>query len=484
MTKSPNKRVLLILFILIFPISLFNYIDLTQANALGVFTSVVLLWFSEIIPLAATGLMVPCLAVLTGVMDPTSAFAPFGNQILFLFVGSFLIAQAMQKHGWDKRMAYIILSSPYLGRTPNGLVLIISLICWFLSMWISNTATCAIVTPMAIGILNTLSDNFEDRKSFKNFSIRLMLVCAFASSIGGMATPVGSPPNLLAIQFLAAKGIHIDFFQWMFFALPISLIMLVALHFILKWRYPVAHVSLVSIKVLFNRKLVEMGAIRRSEWQVGACFLIAVILWVSPGLVKSMAPDSDLYIFLKDHFPMGIVALISSLILFILPDEHGVPNITWEDAKQIDWGTIMIFGGGLVMGAILDQSGLAVKFGSVIFAGGLDNIALTGATAILAGILISEFSSNTASTSIIVPILLGTFASVDPAATKMLVVACAFGASFGFMLPVSTPPNAIVFSTGRIPLKQMARTGVIFDISGFILIFLFIVLIFPRLGLL
>ncbi len=465
------------------PITIYNLLGLDEANALGVFTTVVLLWFTEIIPLAATGLMVPCLAVLSGVITPGIAFAPFGNQILFLFVGSFLIAQAMQKHGWDRRVAYIILSSPYLGRTPNGLILIIALICWFLSMWISNTATCAIVTPMAIGILNTLSDNFEDRESFQNFSTRLMLICAFASSIGGMATPVGSPPNLLAIQFLAAKGINIDFFQWMFFALPISLIMLVNLHFILKWRYPVNDIALTKIKVLFHRKLVEMGPIRRSEWQVGACFLIAVTLWISPGLVKAMAPESEFYVFLKTHFPMGIVALISSLLLFILPDEHGVPNITWEDAKVIDWGTIMIFGGGLVMGAILDQSGLATKFGSVLFAGGLDNIILTGATAIGAGILISEFSSNTASTSIIVPILMGTFAGIDPTATKMLVVACAFGASFGFMLPVSTPPNAIVYGTGRIQLKEMIKSGVLFDISGFFLILLFVVIIFPKLGL-
>jgi sodium-dependent dicarboxylate transporter 2/3/5 len=208
-----------------------------------------------------------------------------------------------------------------------------------------------------------------------------------------------------------------------------------------------------------------------------------VILWISPGLVKAIAPESVLYTFLKSHFPMGIVALLASLILFILPDENGDHNVTWNDAKLIDWGTIMIFGGGLAMGSILDKSGLAAQFGSILFAGGLDNLMFTGITAIAAGILISEFSSNTASTAIIVPILLGTFAGIDPSAAKMLVIACAFGASFGFMLPVSTPPNAIVYGTGKLPLKHMIKTGVFFDITGFAIIFLFVVVLFPKLGL-
>ena len=449
----------------------------------ALFCSIVLLWFSEIIPLAATGLMVPTLAILYGVTHVKLAFAPFGNQILFLFIGSFLLAKSMEKHQWDKRMAYLLLSSKWGAQTPFGLSLQISLICWVLSMWISNTASCAIATPMVLGLVNSLKDEFPKEQDRNNLTIKLLLISAFASSIGGMATPVGSPPNLMAIQFLADKGIEISFFNWMLFGLPVSLTMLVALHLILSKKFPVDANPSFDMKLHFKEKRKLLGPIKKEELQVATLFCLAVFLWVSPGMLKMIFPNSPIISAFKSQLPMGVVALMASLPLFFLENEKGERNINWKDAAQIDWGTILLFGGGLTLGTLLDQSGLATSLGSKIFSLPGENLLILGLIIIIAGILISEFSSNTASTAIIVPLILGALSSLSTGDATLLVVAAAFGASFGFMLPVSTPPNAIVYGTGRIPLKKMIQTGVLFDLSGMVIIFLIIIVLGIKTGL-
>jgi sodium-dependent dicarboxylate transporter 2/3/5 len=443
---------------------------------LAVFISIVLLWFSEVVPLAMTGLLVPLLAILFGVASPKEAFLPFGNQILFLFMGSFFMAKAMEKHGWDKRMAYTFLASKIGASSLQGVLIQVAILCWVLSMWISNTATCAIVVPIVLGLMDTLKDNLKDNTEKESLERSFLLTAAFASSIGGMATPVGSPPNLMAMQFLKDKGVELSFIEWMGYGMPISLAMLLALLLILKWRYPLPRVKLSAVKALFKEELHKLGPIKKCEWQVMAVFSLAVTLWVLPGLAKLFIGESSpqLVASLKNMFPMGGVGILASAFLFILPgEEKDTTNLNWSEANHIDWGTIWLFGGGLALGSLLDRSGLASSVGQSLFSGE-SSFAVMAIVVIVTGVLLSEFSSNTASTAIIVPLLIGSLDIWGEAQTMTLIIAAAFGASFGFMLPVSTPPNAIIYGTGRLPLREMVKTGSLFDITGAAIIWLFL----------
>ena len=472
-----TKKFLTFILVLILPYLSFKTMDLPYWQVMALFSSVVILWFSELIPLSVTGLLVPILAILMGVSDVTGAFSPFGNQILFLFMGSFFLAKSMEKHGWDRRMAFTLLSSPFGPRSLKGVVIQLGLLCWVLSMWISNTATCAIVVPMVLGLLQTLQRTMDNELHQKNLRKSLLLTCAFASSIGGMATPVGSPPNLLAIQFLKNKGIDISFVSWMGYGLPISLSMLALLFVLIFYRFPLPSFNLSEIKHHFTEEREKLGKIKIAEVQIMIVFFLCVFLWLLPGMAKLLMPASTISQNLSSLLPMGGVGILCASLLFILSNNNE-PNLTWAEANTIDWGTIWLFGGGLTMGSILEKSGFAAYAGEFLFGHGTIGFLGLGVIVIVAGIILSEFSSNTASTAILVPLLLGSLAEWGTGPTTSLIIAAAFGASFGFMLPVSTPPNAIVYGTGLIPLKDMMRTGVLFDIFGGMIIWFFLMVVF------
>ena len=349
-------------------------------------------------------------------------------------------------------------------------------------MWISNTATCAFMAPICLGIGETLKSSFDSEKEYKDFSKSLLFIAAFASSIGGMATPVGSPPNLLAMEFLAQKGLEITFLKWMLYGLPVSLVMLFFLNILLNILYPSVKMDLGKLESFCKKELSKMGKIKINELQVFFCFTLALMLWLLPGVFK-MIPSMEPYaLFMKNHLPMGVVALLSSLILFFLPIKEK-RNLNWDLVKDIDWGTILLFGGGLTLGILLNKSGMAKLLGEQIFNQALGSYFLLGALAIFLGIIMSEFSSNTASASIIIPILIGGISSLEGPQTLSLVIACAFGASFGFMLPVSTPPNAIIYGTGKLSMKDMIRAGILFDLLGFLVIYLMVILIYSQFNL-
>jgi sodium-dependent dicarboxylate transporter 2/3/5 len=480
MAALKKHRLLFVLLFLIVP-QLIRLAFFPESGPIfALFPSIILMWLTEIIPLPATGLLIPVLAILYGISTVKTAFLPFGNQVIFLFLGSFLLAQSMQKHGWDKRMAYWILSKKWAGKNSHRIFWAITLLGWTLSMWVSNTATTAILTPVVLGIIATLKDQFQDQKLFDQFSHRVLLTTAFASSIGGMATPVGSPPNLLAIEFLRQKGIELDFFSWMQMALPVSIAMLLILQLLLGFIFPSSKQEL-NISDYFKGKLTELGPLTRSEIQVALCFGLAVVLWILPGALGAITPQSAPHLWVKAHFPMGVVALMTSLLLFILPTgkSNEDMNLSWEDAKKIDWGTLYLFGGGLCLGVLLKDTGFAKLVGTYLFESFQEQYIILGIVAVSASILMSEFSSNTASASIIIPLLLGSLVGNESLNILTLVFGATFGASFGFMLPVSTPPNAIVYGTGKLKLNQMIKAGVLFDLLGMIFICLFMWFLAP-----
>jgi len=462
------------------PLVCFGLLDNHQA-ASSVFLTVVLLWFTEVVPLAATGIGVPVLIALYGVLPATKAFEPFGSDILFLFLGCFFLTRAMQKHSWDKRMTYFIFSRSFVGGSLLRVSLLTATLAFILSMWISNTATAAIMVAICLGIINHLKGELEPT-IWKRFSLRLMFTCAFASSIGGLATPVGSPPNLIAIDFLRQAGIDISFLEWVYLACPIAIVIFLLLLVFFEFRFPLHGITLPSLQEHFRPILSSMGRLSTSEIQVAVVFICTVFLWIVPDLAILLFPENELAQLLKARLTISVVGIGGALVLFFLPLRYGYQlrtNLEWSDAKYVDWGTLMLFGGGLCLGRMLEQSGLAAAMGTTLLYPDEFGIIFTGLTVLVFMLIMTEFASNTASAAIVIPILLGSLSSgsiMDIETVETIVLAATFTATLGFMLPVSTPPNAIVYGTGTISARELLKCGAVLDLLGLLVIGGFLVL--------
>ena len=458
---------------LVGPFVLFPLLNFPHALPSAIFLTTTLFWLFELLPLPATALMVPVLATVSGVLTVNQAFSPFGSEIPFLFLGCFLLAQSIEKHGLDRRIAFSILASPLGSSSPGRLVIGVATVCFALSMWISNTATCAMMVPVCPGIIRVFDEHLEDPVTRRRFATRLLIACAFASSIGGMATPIGSPPNILAIQFLKERGISVSFLDWMTYGLPLSLVALVGLLLLLAWRFPLPKTMPGETTDFLKKQWKTLGSPTQPQVQTTIVFGLAIFLWVLPDLL-SLGGLEPLSALVKARLPMSTVALGAGLLLFFLPTRVAgemVPNLDWKDATKVDWGTILLFGGGLVLSAVLEQSGLARYLGENLFSFDI-SFPILALLMVFISLLLSEFASNTATAAIVIPIVLAVletpkYAQLDP---KPVVILIALAASFGFMLPVSTPPNAIAFGTGHISSKDMIRTGIILDLVGGLLI--------------
>lgn len=465
------RKTILGLLVVLLPLFLAEAYGLENGRSIAVFVSIVTLWFTGLVPLAVTGLLVPVLLALFGIFPASTAFSQFGQQILFLFIGCFFLAEAMRKHGWDRRMSYWILSSRFGGKTPGSLITLIGAIAFVLSMWVSNTAAAAVLVPICIAIARSFEKQFSSAEQHRAFTTRALLTTAFSASIGGLATPVGTPPNLIALQLLEENGHEVGFVQWMAIGLPVALLMFLALNVIMHFRFRVEPIAMTEVRIQFARELDGLGPIRREEIQVASVFALAVLLWVLPGLLEMLFPAPVWIGVFADRFSMSVVGVSVPLLLFLIPTKTGVANLEWQDARKIDWGTVLLFGGGLTLGHMLSATGLAETMGQMIFNPNW-GVVLLVAGAVILGVVMSEFASNTASAAIIVPVLISVLGEpgFESVSIVLVVMACAFGASYGFMLPVSTPPNAIVYGTGRVHVRDMISTGILFDLTGAALI--------------
>jgi sodium-dependent dicarboxylate transporter 2/3/5 len=473
---------LIFLFLLFLP---FSALAPPAHKLLAILGLVVTLWVTEAIPIPAAALLGAVLCVVFGVGSDKEVLAHFAHPIVFLFMGSFIIAEAMKVHRLDRRFAYAILSVSRVGNSSYRILFAIGLISACLSMWISNTATTAMLFPIAMGILRALEE-IGSRTSLKRLGTGMMLLVAYAGSIGGIATPVGTPPNLIGIAMIERlMGKTISFFEWMTLALPLTLAMFVVLFVLIIFLHPPEKKRLSGIRDYIKERRRELGAWKRGEKNALAAFLIAVSLWILPGLFAVLGKRFSLPLqFFKSHFPEAMVALLAGLTLFVLPTDWRKREFTisWRQAARIDWGTILLFGGGLTLGSLMFSTGLADAIGASL-------LSLTGAhtqwgitaLAIFLGILMSEATSNTASANMVIPVMIAIAGSAQVSPLPPALGAC-LGASFGFMLPVSTPPNAIVYSSGRIPITKMIKTGIFFDVSGFVVIWMGLRLLCPLLG--
>lgn len=450
----------------------------TAARLPAVAAWILLWWVTEAVPIPVTALLGPALLVLLGIVPVREALAPFGDPVIFLFLGSFLLAEAMMVHGLDRRLALLLLSSRAVGASPGRLLGAFCLLAGTLSMWLSNSATTAMLYPIALGVLSTLQRPMEQSAPPHGrrlpYGTGLLLACAFASSAGGIGTPVGTPPNLIALGFLEkVGGGSIPFFHWMAVVLPVAGLLGGALYVILRVFFPPPPVSFAALREDLLTQRRALPPLSRGEKNVLFAFGTAVFFWILPGVVALAAgSDAPLSRWLKASLPEGVVALLAATLLFVLPVDvrRRSFSLTWSQAARIDWGTLLLFGGGLSLGSAFFRSGLAEALGKglVAFFGAKTPLSLaflfTGAA-----ILATEAVSNTAAATLLVPLAIAAAkaAGVSPLEPA---ICCAVGCSMAFMLPVSTPPNAIVYGSGEVRILDMVKAGLLLDIIAFLAI--------------
>ena len=407
-------------------------------------------WLGEAVPISATALLPIPMMPLFGIEKMKPVAANYGHPLIFLFLGGFLLAAAMQRWGLHKRIALKIVS--VVGTSPGGIIVGFMVATAFLSMWISNTATTIMMFAVGLSVVDFIAQKTSDRAMVRNFGVALMLGIAYSASIGGVGTLIGTPPNALLASFLQSNyDIQIDFFTWMQLGVPVVLVMLPITWLMLtKVIFPARELKIGDASGVIRNELAALGAMSKGERAVAIVFLCAASGWI---LRKQLAGWSGLPI--NDT----AIALVAAMVLFAWPvsREKGHFILDWEAARNIPWGVLLLFGGGLALASGFKGTGLAEWIGGRVsgFEVGTWMLVFTVTAAI---VYLTEITSNTASTATFLPIL-GAVAvglGLDP---RMLAIPVALGASMAFMMPVATPPNAIVFSYEEMELADMVKAG-------------------------
>jgi sodium-dependent dicarboxylate transporter 2/3/5 len=456
--------------------------DPVQQRVGSVFAFAVAMWATEALPLAVTSLLSACLLVVVGGIEEKKVFAAFGESTIPLFIGSFLLAKAMEFNRLSHRAAWGFLSLRGVTKTPARLLLALGSVTCLISLFVSNTATTAMMLPIGLSILGAL--HAADRG--RPFALATMLMLTWGSSVA-VGVMVGTPPNLIGRNLIAeATGREITFLEWMIFGMPITLLMLLAAWLVLLARYGRDQADMELEHGLAVERLREMGRMGDAERNTLIAFLVALVLWIGPDLSAMVfGSRHPVASWLQDRIPPSVAALVAACLLFLMPardGEHG-RTLTWRTGATIDWGTILLFAGGIALGQAMFQSGLAKTLGEMaVQATGADSLWAITALCIAAAILLSELASNTAAATTLVPVAIGLAQGAGVSAIPPA-LGVALGASLGFMLPVSTAPNAIVYSSGLVPPRQMMLSGLALDVAGFFIVLGGLRVILPLMGL-
>lgn len=430
-------------------------------------------WATEAIPLSVTAL-VPVIAFpIAGVVPIDEAAAPYANPIIFLFLGGFLVALAVERSQLHRRIALLIFRA--LGSSGRGLVAGFMLAAALLSMWISNTSATLMLFPIAVSLALVVGETSPGltAKAKHDFQIALLLGLAYGASIGGVATLVGTPTNAFMAGFLQSEyQLEIPFARWMIIGLPVSLILLPLGWFLLtRCLFPVSFASSAETRDELARRYAALGSMSTAEKRTAILFAFLVVGWI---LRKPIAAALGL-----DGLSDAGVAMFAALLAFVIPsgtDRHAL--VTWQDTTRLPWGVLILFGGGLSLAAALSSSGLTLWLGQQLAPlGAINHILLIVALTSLV-IFLTELTSNVATTATLLPVVaaLAVELGLDP---LMLVVPVTIAASCAFMLPVATPPNAIVFSSGEISIREMMRAGFWLNIFAILLVSIVAVWLVP-----
>ncbi len=463
-------------------------------------------WMTEAMPLPATALVPVVAFPLLGVLPVAEATAPYADPNIFLFMGGFMLALAIQRWNLHRRIALLTVRA--FGTRPVMIVAGFMAATAFLSMWVSNTATAVLMLPIGMSVLllvldhvqadrsadpagstspagsaaaeqaaqaqatgSTVSEAIEDRGT-RNFAVALMLGIAYAASIGSLATLIGTPPNLLLAGFVREQyGIDLGFGRWMAMGLPLAAVLLVSAWLVLtRVAFPSDLKQIPGGRVLIRRELAALGPMSRAEWTVLTVFVTTALLWITRQPLTEWEALTDLLPFMA-NLSDAAIAIAAALALFLIPVDarRGVSALDWSTAKQLPWGVLLLFGGGLSLAAAVSSSGLDEYIGAQAQAFGvLPTILLIAAVATVV-LLLTEVTSNTATAATFLPVLAGVAIGLEVVPLAVLVPA-ALAATCAFMLPVATPPNAIVFGSGYVTIGQMVRAGVVLNVIGIVLI--------------
>jgi len=458
-----------LLFILIYIFFPSNLISPNAFKVLALAAWMISWWVTEAAPFPITALLPLILFPILGVMPVSESAAPYANPIIFLFMGGFFIALALEKHRLHERIALKLIS--YTGTSGNGIILGFMMATALISMWISNTATAMMMLPIALSVIKLVIPTTDSLKEGvpsdeRNFALGLMLTVGYAATLGGLATIIGTPPNVVFVGLLQKfYGEQISFGKWMLVGVPVSLILLICNYLIVtRILFPNNIDTIKGSEELIKTKLNEIGPLRKEEKLVLTIFSLTSFFWIFQQPLNLLLGSP----ILNDTN----IAMSGGLLMFITPIEIAKLKflLEWRDSRNIAWGILILFGGGLCLAEGLNNTGIIQVIGQWV--SGQNEFDVWFILALITiGVALSEMMSNVALVNIFIPVVFGIAhgLNVNPI---LLALPVTLSASIGFMFPIATPPNAIVFSSGHIRIKDMIRAGALLNVASIIVVWI------------
>jgi solute carrier family 13 (sodium-dependent dicarboxylate transporter), member 2/3/5 len=427
----------------------------------------VLWWITEAVPIPVTALLPMILFPLLGIFKMDAATAPYANPIIFLFMGGFIIALAMERRNLHTRIALNLIR--LTGTHANGIILGFMLATGFISMWISNTATAVMMLPIAMSVINLLQSHSSTDPasiiSFRRFALCVMLGIAYAANIGGTATIIGTPPNVVLVGYMnSIYGYDLAFGRWLMIGIPISIGMLLLTYWILvKWLYPSGLGEISGTADIVKTQLASLGKLSKAEKMVGTIFVCTALAWIFRQPINALIGNGPL----NDT----IIAMAGGVLMFIVPLNlrNGEFLLDWKSMERLPWGILLLFGGGMCLAEAMEETGIIQLVGKIISDSGPFSLWLLILLLSATTLFLTELMSNVALTTIFVPVVMG-IADGLQISPLLLAIPVTLASSFAFMMPISTPPNAIVFASGFIKTDEMVRAGLILNIVSILLL--------------
>ncbi len=427
------------------------------------------LWVTEALPMPVVALLPLVLFPLSGIAPIDTTAASYANPVIFLFMGGFMLGLAIEKWNLHRRIALNIVR--LTGTSGDRIILGFILATGLISMWLSNTATTMMMFPIALSVVKVMEENSRPQKGLQNFATSIMIAIALASNFGGIATIIGTPPNVAYAGFYNKRyNTTIAFSDWVQLCLPLSLLLLFLLYLVMvKWLYPNKIKSDESTKTVIQNELVAIGQFTKAEKRVFAIFLLTAALWITKDLLNSIG------LFKLDD---NMIAIMGATALFLTPSgTKNEPLLRWKDTEKMAWGILLLFGGGIALAGALEKAGLIEQLGAWLAQFGFGRLVLIFLVTVVS-LFVSEVMSNVAQVIVFAPVVSG-LADTLQLHPLYLGIPMTLAASCASMLPMGTPPNAIAFSSGYIRLNQMIRVGLVMNIIAVILITLFCWLLLP-----
>ena len=428
-------------------------------------TWMIIWWITEAVSISVTALLPLVIYPLSGLMGVNEVGANYGSSIVFLFFGGFVLALALEKVNLHRRIALSIIHRT--GTTPNRVILGFMLATGFLSMWISNTASTVVMLPIGLSVIQLLvQSDFEFTANEQRFSLSIMLGIAFSANAGGIATVIGTPPNSVLIGLLENEyNIQISFFKWMLIGLPFSLCLIGLIYFLFtQVLFSNTGIVFKTDEDVIAKQLEELGPLRGDEKHVLVVFALMVFFWVFRTLINSYIPTLGL--------TDTIISVGGAIALFSIPSDFRNDRfiLDWKDTQRLAWGILILFGGGLALAKGMAQTGIVSAITDVISQANF-NVLITVSLLIALMLFMTELMSNVALVAVLSPVIAGIALGLDIPIIYML-IPVTMSSSCAFMLPMATPPNAIVFASGYIKVSQMARAGVLINLLAIVLLIL------------